>query len=439
MSDFEEKMKIAIEQALNEGKSKFIIYPYGTQGRIFKKILNKEYNIREIAVIDKNVKSEDIAIIELNQVKLPKYKGSYVFVVSDHTEIWLELRKNLLKYVSCDHIIDVFPNIELNMVNNILNGERVNVLFNPMLNCQEQDIDSVGGNTGNLVFAESIKENCTFDLESQFPGVANEWIELGNKNVFSIFSASNFLNPCATWIEELIPFFEKMKMNITFVGLGAQANLNQCPQEVVNSLSSKQIYLFKLVSERARSIGVRGEFTAACLEKMGIKNIDIIGCPSIFSNQAIYPVLKQGSLHKVLYTADKSKEKIYSLAKNVNAELIKQVYSDGEEGEPIFFDFQKWNEYIQERKYTFAFGSRFHGNVMALRNGIPTLWITHDWRTLELVRYLHLPYLDYFGDKFMNIKYADELIEFCDYGSFNQMYLQLQKKYESFIKVNLGL
>ena len=39
----------------------------------------------------------------------------------------------------------------------------------------------------------------------------------------------------------------------------------------------------------------------------------------------------------------------------------------------------------------------------------------------------------------MNIKYADELIEFCDYGSFNQMYLQLQKKYESFIKVNLGL
>ena len=178
MSDFEEKMKIAIEQALNEGKSKFIIYPYGTQGRIFKKILNKEYNIREIAVIDKNVKSEDIAIIELNQVKLPKYKGSYVFVVSDHTEIWLELRKNLLKYVSCDHIIDVFPNIELNMVNNILNGERVNVLFNPMLNCQEQDIDSVGGNTGNLVFAESIKENCTFDLESQFPGVANEWIEL---------------------------------------------------------------------------------------------------------------------------------------------------------------------------------------------------------------------------------------------------------------------
>lgn len=37
------------------------------------------------------------------------------------------------------------------------------------------------------------------------------------------------------------------------------------------------------MSERTNTIGVRGAFTAECLDLMGIHNYRIIGCPSMFS------------------------------------------------------------------------------------------------------------------------------------------------------------
>lgn len=435
MEDFKIHMHEKIKSALNENKLQFIIYPFGVRGRIFKQILNKDYGIKEIAVIDEKVKCENINNIKLNQLNTGIYKECYIFVVSDHSGIWYELRENLLKYVPAFRIIDVFPQIETKIIEKIVSGDKINVLFNPVINVKSNNMDSVGGNTGNLVFAESIKETYAFDLESS---LSNYWIELGRRNVYAIWAAANFISPYATWIENFIPILEKTKMNITFAGLGAQGDLDECPQDVVNSLSDKQIYFFKMVSERAKSIGVRGEYTADCLEKMGIKNIDIIGCPSIFSCKAPYVVSRQEG-GGVLYTADISKERIYLLAKQINAELIRQSYSDGEEESRIFFDFHRWNEYIQKRKYSFAFGSRFHGNMMALRNGVPTLWITHDWRTLELVRYLNLPYLNYYGKKFRNIRYAEELIEYVDYSNLCHIYPKLLKKYNDFINLNLSL
>mgnify|MGYP002249907294 CR=1 FL=1 len=39
---------------------------------------------------------------------------------------------------------------------------------------------------------------------------------------------------------------------------------------------------FNKMSEKATSIGVRGEFTAECLSLLGVHNIRIIGCPSFY-------------------------------------------------------------------------------------------------------------------------------------------------------------
>lgn len=307
MDNTEVHMHNAIASALDTGKSKFIIYPYGVRGGRFKRILNVDYGIKEIAVIDENAKSMDVNIIRMDQIDSERYRDCYIFVVSDHSEIWFELRKNLLKYVSPDHIIDVFPRIKIETVKKMISGERVRVLFNPVLHPKKDDIGSVGLNTGNLVFAETIKENYIFDIESI---LSREWIRYDvGKNVFAIFSASNFINPGARWIEELIPILEKTQMNMTFAGLGAQGNLDDLPSDIVDSLSDKQIYFFKMVSERAKSIGVRGEFTAACLEKMGIRNIDIIGCPSFFQYKAAYPAIEPASLKKYYTRQIKEKKK----------------------------------------------------------------------------------------------------------------------------------
>ena len=431
MEEVEMKMRFAIKQAVENGKNRFVIYPYGMQGHRFKEILNQEFGIEEIAILDEKVVFNSEKIIRLEMLSLEIYKQCDIFITSDNEEIWYELRKNLLHYVPSERIINIFPIIEIEMLENIIVGNKVKVLFDSVLYPIENDLISVGGNTGNLVFSGAIKENIKFDMETQ---LSEYWREMGTNNTFSIMAASNFINPSAIWIENLISFLEKSNIHFIFCGLGAQGGEEDHPHDIVDKLSKKQIYFFRLAAEKAKSIGVRGEFSAEYLGKMGIKNIEVIGCPSFYFHND-HRKTKNPTIDKILFTADRNKTEIFRLTQNRNAQLIRQVYSDGKDEDPIFFDFYKWNQYIKENDFTFAFGTRFHGNMMALRNGVPTLWIVHDQRTLELVRYLRLPYIEY--KKSYGIKHLEELIVYCDYSEMYREYPKLLKRYSDFISLNL--
>ena len=59
----------------------------------------------------------------------------------------------------------------------------------------------------------------------------------------------------------------------------------------------------------------------------------------------------------------------------------------------------------------------------ALRNGIPALWITHDSRTAELTKYLHLPNISI--SDISKIKNLEELLEYCDYTDLKNNYMSL--------------
>ena len=103
----------------------------------------------------------------------------------------------------------------------------------------------------------------------------------------------------------------------------------------------------------------------------------------------------------------------------------------------IFFDYDSWSHFMRQNDFTFAFGTRFHGNMMALNHGISTLYLVHDWRTRELVEYLKLPHLELNGT-FQKIKYPEELMEYCDYTEVYKNYGVLYKRYCEFIEKNLG-
>ena len=139
---------------------------------------------------------------------------------------------------------------------------------------------------------------------------------------------------------------------------------------------------------------------------------------------------------RILYTADRTKRAIYDLAKQPNCQLICQNYEDTQGVPTIFYTAAEWNQYICDSHFSFAFGSRFHGNMMALRNKIPALWLVHDWRTLELVQYLGLPYINYYSDKFRKMKYIEELFEYCDYSEVYRRYPKLYRQYCDFIRKN---
>lgn len=109
-------------------------------------------------------------------------------------------------------------------------------------------IEEVGGNTGNLVFIQAIKESIAFDEEAY---LSSQWTRenKGKADIVSIMPASNFLSENAKWTENYIPILEQTDMKFTFVGLGVQASLQETPKTIIDKLSERQKYLYKLVRE----------------------------------------------------------------------------------------------------------------------------------------------------------------------------------------------
>lgn len=100
----------------------------------------------------------------------------------------------------------------------------------------------------------------------------------------------------------------------------------------------------------------------------------------------------------------------------------------------VFWDIQSWNDFYKKENIKFAFGTRFHGNMAALRNGIPALWITHDSRTRELTSYMHLPSID--ATEISKVNKLEELLEYCDYTELKKNYKALSIKYVEYLNEN---
>jgi polysaccharide pyruvyl transferase WcaK-like protein len=191
------------------------------------------------------------------------------------------------------------------------------------------------------------------------------------------------------------------------------------------------------VAARCHSIGVRGAFTAEVLNRIGIKNVELTGCPSFYLHSprelgAAFAQRKGASTKLSLNASrnvmshsenpDKMKEvecRMYQLTRSSDAQFVLQseleemriLSSDSEDEQTnlaarigsslgwsdisseelrdcvrskfkIYFDIDEWRASIA--KCSFSAGSRFHGNLIALLSGVPAHVICHDTRTREL-------------------------------------------------------
>lgn len=91
-----------------------------------------------------------------------------------------------------------------------------------------------------------------------------------------LLRASNYLHPYMDW-GHFLPWLEQLQLPVICCGVGAQAATRQ-----KMDLGPEQVRLWKLISERTHSIGVRGSFTAELLADHGIHNVEVVGCPTLF-------------------------------------------------------------------------------------------------------------------------------------------------------------
>jgi len=227
------------------------------------------------------------------------------------------------------------------------------------------------------------------------------------------------------------------------------------------SFSEDMKYFLKSISEQC-DIACRGEYVAEELNKIGIHNTTILGCPSLYYNEnpdfQIFtkelPEVCRVSANATLW-ATKDKASAQDLKKFVifciknNAEFIEQTITNGFglDCKPeisiggfmdwrwrwkYFFEAKPWIEYM--RRFDFVIGGRFHGCVAGILANVPTLVLNYDKRVEELCRYFKIPLIQF--KDFDSSKPVSYYYEKTDYSLFNEGFREKYNKYFDYLKNN---
>ena len=331
----------------------------------------------------------------------------------------------------------------------------------------ERKLEITVRNTGNYFFEHAVARHL-----KGFKTVA-KMQELPDTDCTLVLSMSNFISPY-TDLGEVADQIEKKKVErVVMIGAGAQAD--DFSEKI--SLTRGTRRFLEILSERSASIGVRGVYTAEVLNQLRIRNVDIIGCPSVFYHGDPAFAVKSGAhtdanLRSVFhctptgfyrdniarlisfgiancesYVAQSERDffGLHSESEQDQAatEFFFNYYNDGSiEPEQAsewfrrnvrwFFNLQSWLEYM--KTVDFAFGARFHGNMAAILMGVPALNMVFDTRTRELCEYLNLPYM-HLSDFRADMKLGD-LYRAADFSLFNRTYPVKYRAYRDFLVKN---
>lgn len=337
-----------------------------------------------------------------------------------------------------------------------------------------------GQNTGNLFIGYSVYQQLKFQksLSGRLEGIFNTMSpeEISDNFDTLVIPASNFINSYQDFSIHA-DYFEKLKIPCVVIGLGSQVDIDFSDNI---KLKKGTLKFLKVLSEKSVSIGVRGNYTADFLSKIGIKNTDVIGCPSFFYRMQPTMAVSKKPTDKIANIAFNSDPSLYYIdglqtllakfydemlgwqsryivqnemplaimSRNKTDEIPDDVVQDSlaffkwdknnsralnfiKNNIDVFFSIPDWENHI--RKFDFSVGPRFHGNMIALQNGVPALILVHDGRTRELCEFLQLPHVFIRDLKSVALK---NLYELTDLTGMLSIYEKRYENYISFLNKN---
>jgi len=339
-----------------------------------------------------------------------------------------------------------------------------------------------GHNSGNLFIGAGLFRNVDCGLKEYHPDfetIPSE--ELHNHYDCVFIAASNFVSASVD-LTSAYDYLARTKLQLFCFGLGSQF----LPTQDVTLNPGTENFL-RLLSERSGSIGVRGAFTADLLWRLGIRNLSLVGCPSLLSlkSNAVNALLtKAATTMKVginfsnnvrLHALDPESftvtenalfrrmlaENSYYILQNEQPEIfilesrdkdtrqmrndlaaVTQMFDVSDLASTsaeylrsrlrIFFDVDVWTSSMSTMSA--SIGSRFHGNVAAILAGTPALFLAHDMRTQELCELFQFPHVT------INRPYgAEELIDLLlsvNYSDFVRRMRSVQTEWKLFLNRN---
>ncbi|WP_457458752.1 polysaccharide pyruvyl transferase family protein [Streptomyces sp. TE5632] len=294
--------------------------------------------------------------------------------------------------------------------------------------------DVFASNSGNLIFSDAthkILETPQTTVVSN--GIRADGTPAGRINeeydAFVVPLANAFRPSFEASLRRLTRLISQLKIPVVVVGVGAQAGLDYDPARLKPMEPAVREFV-SAVLDRSASIGVRGEFTEKYLNGLGFKDVEVIGCPSLFMYGKELAVQKRtqeltaesriaiNGSHSAVRSQGLGRVITRAHARYPNLRFIGQNLSDALQlhwrdlsdpngkvtGIPTHPDHPMYREdkvrvYIDPvtwiddlRDFDFSFGSRIHGNIAALLAGTPATVLCSDSRTLELCRYFEIPH-----------------------------------------------
>ena len=305
-------------------------------------------------------------------------------------------------------------------------------------------------NIGDAFVFESSLKLMNYEKASELPitNFSPEKIDqLREEYDYVILRGSNYINKDMNW-RDTIPVLQRLKLPVIAFGVGAQA-----PVRGEIQLSEETKAVLRMIADSTVSVGVRGAYTAQVLNDIGIQNVRIIGCPTAFRRNNQHLRIKLPPLEAVkqvgvtvrrevspAYAQDieqyltRHRDLIRIMAHRFDITLMaqgeieekKMVFGTPEQKEEAiealkahrwtadwYFDDDIENLYRHRMFYSdvvadyenlvreqqLVLGYRLHGNLMALANGIPSIYFTYDSRTAEFAETYKIPSYDVFSEK----------------------------------------
>ena len=334
-----------------------------------------------------------------------------------------------------------------------------------------------GGNTGNLLIGNGLRCQLRYERWGG-ASIDSDPQRIRDKYDRIVVPASNFLGG-HTDLSKLADFVESVDLPCFVVGLGAQSPSDE--QEVTH-IPRGTIRFVHAVANRSNAIGVRGYYTAEVLNGLGIKNVDVVGCPSFYTNVSkpicikkigfddVDRIVFNGSSNVIPHTYDrelarKVETKMFRMADDGNFPYVLQSeidqilhltnskaeqisgmkrsaeilgYSDEEEFASVvrrigkvFFDVQEWFDWIRDKDL--VVGTRIHGAVAGLLQGVPAIVICHDSRTKEMSELMNIPRASLAE---ANEKSLREIFEQADFDKCNRRHRIMLDRYVNFLNKN---
>lgn len=337
-------------------------------------------------------------------------------------------------------------------------------------------------NTGDWMVYDSCLKLLDFADVQPFNLMAATDAEIEKCNAeydYAFLRGSNYIHEYMEW-NGAVDVLGKLKIPVVAFSVGAQA-----PSARKLQLPQKAIDFWKSIADHSASIGVRGTYSAEVLNDIGIRNVEIIGCPSLFRHNDPFLRARIKPLQAVrkiafnlrrevsgTYTSDAArylgvqKAAIRSLARQFDitvtthgeqaekafffqhpelsakyrSQLIAEGWFDGPDDTliPIYENQLFYNETVADydrfiRTQDLAMGFRVHGNLPALANGVPAIVVDYDSRSRELADTFRIPVitLDEMEQQPLSALYRDDL-----WDAFHDHYPAAYRQMAAFLDRN---